>query len=159
MFARLRKAVKRAGHHVTEGSDHEQREEPAEKQEHLATGATDVLFDHHAHGLATVFNGSVKSREVLDCAKEDTTEDHPQESGQPTEHGSDDRTGDGACARDGRKLVREDRPLGSGRVVSAVIHQLSRRFSLGINAPSVLKPFCVSAITEEKRNNGNSKDG
>ena len=84
---------------------------------------------------------------------------NPQESGQPTEHRCDDRTRDGTGARDGRKLVRENGPLGSGRVVTTVIHQLSRGFSFGVDAPSVFKPFSIATVTEEQCNDGDGKDG
>lgn len=158
LFARLGETVEGTGDHVTESGDHEQREKPAEQEEHLAARTTDVLLDHHAHGLTAVLDGSVQGCEVLDCAEEDTTEDHPQESGQPTEHRSDDRTGDGAGTGDGGELVREHRPLASGRIVSTVVHQLSRSFGLGIDAPSVFKPFGISTVTEEERHDGDRKN-
>ena len=145
------KAVKGIGHDVAEGGDHQQGKEPAEKQEQLTTGAADVLFNHHAHGLAAVFDGSVKGGEVLNRTEEDAAEDHPKGGGEPTKHGRDNRAGDGACARDGGKLVRENGPLARGHVIVAVIFQLCRRLSVGVNAPGVFEPPCIEAVTDKQR--------
>lgn len=144
-------AIESIGHDVAEGRNHQQSEKPAEKQEQLTTGAADVLFNHHAHGLAAVFNGCVEGGKVLDCAEEDAAEDHPKRGGEPAEHRGDDRTGHGTCARDGRKLVGKDGPFTRGNVVITVIFQLRRRLGIGVDSPSVFKPACVKAVTHKER--------
>ena len=145
------KAVKGIGHDVAEGGNHQQGKEPAEKQEQLTTGAADILFNHHAHGLAAVFDGSIKGGEVLNRAEEEAAEDHPQGGRKPTKHGRDNRTSDGACARDGGKLVRENGPLARGHVIVAVIFHLCRRLSVGVNTPGVFEPPSIEAVTDKQR--------
>ena len=93
------KTVEGVGHHVTESCDHQKREEPAEKQEELTARAAHVGFNNHADGLAAVFDGRVKRREVLDGPEEDTADNHPQQRGRPAEHRRNDGTGHGTGTR------------------------------------------------------------
>ena len=144
------------GHDVAEGGNHKQREEPAEKQEQLTTGAADVLFNHHAHRLAAVFHGGIQGGEVLNGAKENAAENHPKRGGKPAEHRGDDRAGDGARARDGCELVGENGPLACGHVVVAVVFQLGRRLSVGVHAPSVFKPPGIKPVTDKQRHDRTS---
>ena len=74
-------AIKSGSHHVSKRRDHKHREEPAERQEELAPNATDVLFNKHTHGLATVFNGRIKRSEVLNGTEENAANNNPKQRG------------------------------------------------------------------------------
>lgn len=73
----LGKAVEGRGDDIAEGSDNEEAEDPAEKQEETAARRTDVLFDEDAHGFAVILHGCIKSGEVLDGTEEDAADHEP----------------------------------------------------------------------------------
>ena len=71
------KGVEGARHHVRKGGNDQQREQPAEQQEHLAAEFADVLFDQQAHGFALVLDAGVQCAEVGDSAEEDAADQDP----------------------------------------------------------------------------------
>ena len=98
LAAILKEAIERIRDDVGERRQHQQREEPAEKQEQAAARLADVLLDEHAHRLAFILDGSVQSSEVLHGTEEDAADQQPQQGGSPAEHGRDNRSGHRSCA-------------------------------------------------------------
>ena len=112
----------------------------------IAHGGLDDLTD----GLTAVTGGSEQSAVVMQTTDEDTTDDAPQEHGNPTENGSLDGAVDGAGAGDGREVVAKKHGGLGGHVVHAVLHGMGGS-SLGIiHAPLLRKPGAVGHITQEQ---------
>ena len=64
-------------HHVGEGGDDQQGEQPAEQHEQPAAGLSDVFLNHHADGFSFIFHRGIQRAEVLDRAEEQAADDEP----------------------------------------------------------------------------------
>ena len=150
----LAEAVERVRDDVGEGGDDEQREEPAKQQEETAPRLADVLLDEHAHRAPFVAHRRIERTEILHRAEEDAADKQPEERRKPAEHGGDDGARDGACARDGGKLMRKDGEARGRRVVLPILESLRRRRSGFVNAPRFHEPPSVEGVGSEKDNDG-----
>ena len=66
----LRHADEGSCHHVGEGSDDQQGEQPAEQHEQPAAGLSDVFLNHHADGFSFIFHRGIQRAEILDRAED-----------------------------------------------------------------------------------------
>ena len=150
--------VESAGAHVCEGSDDDAAEQPAEQQEQLTAGLTDVLFDQHTHALAVVLDGSVQSAEVGDSTEEDAADEHPQQDGQPAKGCGLNGTGDRACTGDGAELMCKDGPAVGGDIVTAILVDNCGSLGFGVDAPFVGQPAAVQRISAEQTHGCDQND-
>ena len=150
----LGEAVERVRDDVSKGGDDEKREEPAKQQEEATPRLADVLLDEHAHRASFVAHGCIESTEILHRAEEDAADEQPEERRKPAEHGGDDGARDGACARDGGKLMRKDGEARGRRIVLPILESLRRRRGGFIDAPRFHEPPSVDSVGGEKDNDG-----
>ena len=150
----LGEAVERIRDDVGEGSDDEKCKEPTKQQEEATPRLADILFDEHAHRTPFVAHRCVERTEILYRAEEDTADEQPEERWKPAEHGGDDGARDGACARDGGKLMRKDGEARGRRVVLPILESLRRRRGGFIDAPRFHEPPSVDSVGGEKDNDG-----
>ena len=135
-----REAVEGAGHDGGKGRDDEQQRKVGEHDEQALGAHADVLGDDFAYGFALVADGGEEGAVVMHGAEEDAADNDPQKAGQPAEEGGLDGAVDGACARDGRKMMAEEYGRLGGHVVHAVLHGDGRRRPAVIHAPLFGKP-------------------
>ena len=150
--------VERAGNHIGKRRNDDQAEQPAEQQKQLAAKLADVFFNKHTHGLAFVLDGGVQRAKVRHSTEEGAADQHPQQHRQPAEGGSLNGTGDRACARDGGKLMAEDRPAVGGNVILAVVIFDGGRLRFGVDAPFLGQPAAIERIGGDKSDRRDQHD-
>ena len=94
----------------------------------------------------------------MQTTDEDTTDDAPQEHGNPTENGSLNGAVDGAGTGDGGEVMaHQDGGLG-GDVVDTVVHFDSGSLAGGINAPLLCQPGTVGQVTDDQQDDCSEND-
>ena len=134
-----------------EGGNDEDENEQCEDGEQALSSHADVGLDDFADGTAVVADGGEQSTKVMHCAEEDTTDDNPQENGNPAEDSGLDRSVDGACASDGREMVTHQNGGVSRNEVLTVVTGVCRGLMVGVNAPLLCQPRAVENVAQSKQ--------
>ena len=150
--------VERASNHIGKGRNDDQAEQPAEQQKQLPAQLADVFFNEHTHGLAFVLDGGIQCAKVCHSAEEHAADQHPQQHRQPAERGGLNGAGDRACARDGGKLMAEDRPAVGGDVILAVVVLNGGCLRFGVDAPFLSQPAAIERIGGDKSDRRDQHD-
>ena len=103
-------------------------------------------------------DGGEQSTKVMHCAEEDTTDDNPQENGNPAENCGLDRSVDGACASDGREMVAHQNGGVSRNKVLTVVAGVGRGFLVGVDAPLLCEPRAVENVAQSKQSDCDDED-
>ena len=94
----------------------------------------------------------------MQTTDEDTTDDAPQEHGNPTENGSLDGAVDGASACDGGEVMAHQNSGLSGDVVDTVVHFDSGSLARGIYAPLLSQPCTIGHVTDDQQDDCSEND-
>ncbi len=149
---------KGSGNDRREGGDNQnQNGQREDDEEALGLDAHGVLHDL-ADGTAVVTDGGEQGAEVVHGTEEDTTEDAPQENGDPAENGSLDRSVNGACASDGGEMVTHQDSRVGGDKVLAVIAGVGRGLAIGVYSPLLCQPAAVENVAESKHHDRDHED-
>ena len=145
-------------HHIGEGSDHDQAEQPAESKEELSACFPDVFLDQKSHGLSVIFHTGVQRSKICHCSEEDPSQDDPQKDRQPSERRRLDRSGDRTRARDGGKLMGEYGPSVRGHIILSVIVEHRRCLRFRVNSPFFRQPASVQRVCRDQAHCGDQYD-
>ena len=151
-------AFERAGNHIRECRNHQDAEQPAECQKELLADLADVTFDDVTDRASLVLHGGVHGNEVLHRAEENAADENPQQHRHPAKDSGLNGAVDGACTRNGCKLMAKNH-VGIGRlIVNAVLQVIGRCLGVRVNAPGLGEPSAVEQISAAQYHNGNHHD-
>ena len=118
--------VEGAGHHVGEGGDDQQSEQPAEQQENLAAELADVLFNQQAMDLPSFLTLAYRAPKSVTAPKKmPPTRIHSSTGSQPKAAAWMAPVTGPAPAME-EKLMAEHRPAVGGDIVLAVLQPVGR---------------------------------
>ena len=72
--------IEGSGHHVGEGGDDNQGKQPAEQQEQLPSGLSDVFLNQQSHGFSFIFHTGIQRAEVCDSSEENAADEESREA-------------------------------------------------------------------------------
>ena len=103
-------------------------------------------------------DGGEQSTKVMHGTEEDTTDDNPQENGNPAENCGLDRSVNGACASDGREMVAHQNGGVCRNKVLSVVTGVCRGLVGGINTPLLGKEATIEDVATGQQCDSDDQD-
>ena len=124
-----------------------------ERQEQLLCTAADALCDDLTDRLSFIADRCKQRTEIVNCSKEDTTDQYPEHNRHPTKYSRLNRPVDRTCACDGGKMVTHQHRGLCRYIVISVFQFMCRCGSFRVNSPLLCQPSAVEDVAKHKNHN------
>ena len=107
-------------------------------------------YDYFCDQFEAMLFFTAEVNDTMSIVGEDTADENPKHNGNPAENCGLDRSVDGACTCDGRKVMSKKDGCLCGDVVHAVLELVSGSYAGSVNAPLFAEPLTIGDIAYDE---------